>query len=270
MTHCFAFLCSDSALVPTAQAAFREALTIAEGAPYGWGLAYYQAGQPLVRKNPRPHEGALDLIKECQGINSNIMLGQLRDASERRKTGENTPPFRFRHWSGVFCGQLDLGEQGRDALMKAIPDHIQRALKGKEPGEVAFHLYLAFLNDTGRLKDRAIPIDAASKALSSTIHYLDRVVTAANGTLGDHVFLVSNGVLVLGAHRGMPLGIAKKSSYDKVATTPEGKPISYPHLRALMVLGGAKGDAPGWETVEGGSVLAITPELDIELSDMAE
>ena len=53
MNYCFAFRSTDSSLLVPALHPFRSVLQVANGAPAGWGLGYYQGGQPLLRKQPK-------------------------------------------------------------------------------------------------------------------------------------------------------------------------------------------------------------------------
>lgn len=264
MTHCFGFICSDPALVAVAQRPFQAALT-ADAAPQGWGLAYYQGGQPLMRKQPRGVAGSLSFVEHCQGIKAPLIIGQVRDAAEGANLNENTPPFRYRQWTATFCGKVDRLQEISEELRSAIPEFIKRNIKGKTQAEVIFHLFLAFLNDTGKLDDPRIPGPLLGRTVRSVFAYLDRVVTGAGGDKTPYLFLVSNGRLLAAGHRGMPLHLARQSNYEAVDTSPDDRPISYPHLKAVMLLGGKDPDNVGWESVDENAVLVADDDLNIDL-----
>lgn len=264
MTHCFGFICSDPTLVSVAQRPYEAALT-ADEAPKGWGLAYYQGGQPLMRKQPRGVEGELRFTEQTQGLKAPMMIGQVRDAPEGANLNENTPPFRYRRWTAIFCGQTEMPPKVLEELRSAIPEFMQRNIKGKSQAELLFHLFLAFLNDTGKLDDPRIPAALLARTVRSTFTYLDRVIKAAGGETGPYVFMVSNGLLMAADHRGIPLHLARQSNYENVDTTPDERPISYPHLKAVMLLGGKQPETVGWESVDEEAVLVADDDLNIDL-----
>jgi hypothetical protein len=256
----FAFVCSDSALVDVAIVPFAASLAT-EGAPQGFGMAYYQNAQPLLRKQPRSVD-ALDLASEASDINTSILLGQVREPSDAPNLNENTPPFRFRRWTFTLLGApADLGV-GKEAIHGAIPDFIRRNIRGKTNAEVIFHLLLAFLNDAGKLDDPRAPAPNIARALSSSLAYIDSLI----GSSWDYCCMLSNGHSLVATHRGLPLHLTRNSSYDNVGTGPDEKPLSYPHLRAAMLLGGASPVGEGWESVDEGVVLMANADLDIELT----
>ncbi|PIE65855.1 MAG: hypothetical protein CSA24_01790 [Deltaproteobacteria bacterium] len=257
---CFALVCSDSALLDTAIAPFAPSL-LTDG-PQGWGMAYYQNGQPLLRKQPRPTEGPLDLAAAASNLKTSILIGQLREPSDTPNLNENTPPFRFRHWTCSLLGApKNLGD-AQAQVEDAIPDFIRRNIRGQTSGEVLFHLLLAFLNDAGKLDDPRAPAANVARALSSTLAYVDSLV----GDDWDYCCIASNGHTLVATHRGLPLHLTRHSSYRNVGTGPDDKPLSYPHLRAAMILGGKMPEGEGWERVAEDVVLMANADLDIELT----
>ncbi|MBW2732334.1 MAG: class II glutamine amidotransferase [Deltaproteobacteria bacterium] len=264
MPHCFGFICNDSTLVSVAQRPYEEALT-SDSAPQGWGLAYYQGGQPLMRKQPRGVEGALSFIEQSKGIKAPMIIGQVRDTPEGRNSNENTPPFRYRRWTATFCGQVDKYDEVLDELRTAIPEFIQRNIKGKSQAELIFHLFLAFLNDTGKRDDPRIPANLLARITHSTFAYLDRVVKKAGGEPRPYIFLTSNGLLMAACHREAPLYLARQTNYTDIETGPNERPISYPHLKAVMLLGGKDPEAAGWESIDDSAVVVVDDELSIDL-----
>lgn len=261
MTLCFAFACSDAALLDVALAPFQDQLKVAEGAPAGWGVAYYQAGQPLLHKQPRATKGALDLAAATRDLRTPLLLGQVRAPSEASNLNENTPPFRFRRWTFVLSGTPPGLAAARPEIEEAIPDFIKRNMRGQTEAELLFHLFLAFLNDTGKLDDQRIPGQTVARTLSSSLAYVDRLT----GKEWPYCAIASCGEVLAAKQRETPLYLARHSSYDNVGVGLDDKPISYPHLRAALLLGGgAPGE--GWERVNDGSVLITDRNLNIELA----
>ena len=262
MTHCFAFLCSDAALLDFAQQAFAAGMTIPGGAPHGWGLAYYENDQPLTRRVPRKVPGPLAFGHLVKSLRSGVVLGQLRADASGTTPFDNTPPFRFRNWTFVFTGKLPEREGLRAQLLESVPSFIRRNIKGESDVELLFHVYLSFLNDTGRLDDPRIQAAVAGRALASAIAFANSVTSFADD---GYCCIASNGSLVLASHSKLPLYLQRKSSYEPVELIPDERPIDYSHLRAIGIVGAAPVSAPGWETVAENAILVANRALDLEL-----
>lgn len=265
MNVCFAFLCNDAALSTTAQAVFRQALTVEGGAPHGWGLSYYQAGEPLLLKQPRTSGGApLDLCARMAHLRTQLVLGQVAGPSAATRSMENTQPYRFHHWSYCQIGELPRFDEVLPELQRAIPDFMRRNIHGASADEVLFHLFLAFLNDAGRLDDEQLPAQQASAALRSALAYLDRLQRDHGGPATELCCLVTNGKIVLAARRGLSLVLARQTGYLNIGRDANERPLSYPHLRSVLIMGGRAPIGSGWEAVGEHAVVCVDPSLNIE------
>jgi len=270
MSWCFALLCNDAGLFTTAQAAFRQDLTTDDGAPHGWGLGYYQGGQPLLRKQPTAlKDEPLDFCKRTESIRSNLVIGHVRADSKGGRRNENTQPFRFRRWLFCHLGSIQSFDQIEADVRTAIPDFMRRNIRGKTNSEVLFHLFTAFLNDAGQLDNDAITSDAAGSALGSAIKYVDRLSRDSGSGPMDHCCIATNGQVLVATHRSVPLCITRNSSYVNVGRDSADKPLSYPHLKAVVITGGRRPQSPGWESVDEGAVVSVDADLNIEYSMLA-
>ncbi|MCK5798158.1 MAG: class II glutamine amidotransferase [Deltaproteobacteria bacterium] len=265
MTPCFAFLCSDPALLDIAITPFKDALRVADGAPSGWGVAYYQAGQPLLHKQPRAAAAPFDIVDATHDLKTPLFLGQIREAWDLPNRNENTPPFRFRRWTFTLSGTPPHMDAVRDEVNEAIPKFIQRNIRGRTNAEIIFHLLLAFLNDAGKLDDPRTEGAPIARALTSTLSYVDRLV----GDAWPYCCAITNGHTLAATHRDHPMHIKKSQPYIHVGVGPDDKPLSYPHLHALAILGSTPPEGDGWERVDGGTVLTTNLDLDINLSTPA-
>ena len=262
MSFCFGFISNDSALVQCTLEPFSAPLTVEGGAPHGWGMAYYQAGRPLLKKQPKPFEAPLDFTEAAARLRSNLVLGHIRDATVGGQRTENTHPFRYRHWTYCHCGTVDRFATVREDLLKSVPDFIRRNIRGETDSENIFHLFLSFLNDTGRLDDQRIEPLVVARALHSTRSYLDRLVTDNGGKPMQGCCMATNGLYLVALRMGMEVKVTRKSSFD--CRDSEGKPVSAPHLKAVVVVAGDTPNLPGWEMVADGAVLVVHKDLNIE------
>jgi glutamine amidotransferase len=265
MGFCFGFMSNDSALLTCALEPFAEVLLVPGGAPHGWGLGYYQAGQPLLRKQPKILSEPLDFAKETAPLHSTLVIGHVREATVGGQRTENTHPFRYRNWMFCHTGTLEHFDEIREDLLRAVPEFIRRNIRGNTDSEHLFHLYLSFVNDTGRIDDQRIAPSVAAQALASTFAYADRLVSDRGGKPGDGCCLLTNGSVLVGTRRGAPLSLFRMSSYH--CKDAEGKPVNVAHLKAVAVVGGRQPPtASGWETVADRGIFTIDHRLNIEHS----
>ncbi|MBK8482716.1 MAG: class II glutamine amidotransferase [Proteobacteria bacterium] len=265
MNMCFAFLCNDAGLSATAQAAFRDSLTIEGGAPQGWGWSYYQAGEPLLRKQPQGlRTEPLDLCSRMAHLRTHLVLGHVAGPSTDPRAMENTQPFRFNNWTFCHVGAIPHLDAILPALLRAIPDFMRRNIHGVSAGEVLFHLFLAFLSDAGRLDDDQLPAPQASAALNSALAYLDRLQRDHGGPVRELCCLATNGKVVLATRRGLPLALARKSGFPNVGHDVDGRSLSYPHLKSVLIVAGRELAGAGWEAVDDHALICVDPTLNIE------
>ncbi|MCC6746536.1 MAG: class II glutamine amidotransferase [Deltaproteobacteria bacterium] len=266
MSFCFAFLSNDAGLLGPALSPFRAVLHEAKGAPHGWGVGYYQAGQPLLRKQPKTPEGELDFVSKIEALRSNFIIGHRGGRRAGAQSTENTQPFRFRNWLFAHLGTVERFDEVKAGLLSSVPDFIRRNIRGATESEHLFHLFLAFLNDTGKMDDPRVSGAVVGRALDTTVAYLDRLVTDRSGPPASHCCLATNGRIVVARSRGLPLRVTRHGSYTNVGRGPDDRPLSYPHLKAVMLAGGSIPEAPRWETVAEGHTVVIDAELNIEYS----
>jgi glutamine amidotransferase len=267
MSFCFGFISNDPRLTACALSAFAPVLTLEEGAPHGWGMGYYQASQPLLRKQPKAPPGALDIGEMAGKLRTNLIVGHVRAPTVGSQRTENTHPFRYRNW--IFChsGTLDRFDQVKDDMLRSVPDFIRRNIRGKTDSEHLFHLFLSFLNDTGQMDDPRIKPEVAGRALGSTFAYVDRLITDQGGTPTDDCCMVSNGAVVLGIRRGLVMKVARQNTYT--CPGPDGRPKAAPNLKAVLIVGGVDPRRPGWEEVADRSIVTVDAGLNIEYSSSA-
>jgi predicted glutamine amidotransferase len=264
MGLCFGFMTNDTELLHCAMEPYKMVFRLPEGAPHGWGLGYYQAGQPLIRKQPKTMSGPLDFTTLTGNIKANLLLGHVRKATIGGLRTENTHPFRYRNWMFCHTGTINRFELIKEDMLRSMPDFIRRNIRGITDSEHFFHLFLSFLNDTGKIDDLRIPAEVASQALASTFAYVDRLVTDRGGTLAETCCIISNGSNLVATHRGQFLKVHRKTGF--MCTSREMKPIPSSHLKAVLVLGGVDSNLPGWETVTERSIVTIDHDLNIQYS----
>jgi glutamine amidotransferase len=142
--------------------AITPSVTGAEGA---WGVAFYQGDEVLHKKRPLPSGSAPSWPDLAEGVHSDCALMHVREPTIGDFRTDNTHPFRFRRWSFAHQGTVARFAERRDALVAALPDFLQRNLRGETDSEVFFHLVLHALHRRGTLDLAKAPPESVVAAL---------------------------------------------------------------------------------------------------------
>lgn len=162
----FACMCNQPKRLSTALAPVRQVLSAAPPVAR-WGLGYSQGGDVLLVRTPKSSSKPIDLAGPLAEIPTDCAIGQA--VSDERFGGtDNTPPFRFRRWMFAMTGSPEL-EGASARLLEHIPEYLRRNLKGKTPGELVFHVFLAMMHDEGSVDDPNVSTQATRRALAATI-----------------------------------------------------------------------------------------------------
>ncbi|RYE84975.1 MAG: hypothetical protein EOO75_17485, partial [Myxococcales bacterium] len=178
--------------------------TAAPGEPLGWGAGFYQGGEVLLRRRPVDERTTLPLAAALADVRSTILLGHVRLASVGTLRTENTHPFRHRQWLFAHTGTVTEFSTLRARLVEAIPQFLQRNVRGDTDSELLFHLFLSFLHDGGHLDALETDPGAVRTALRSTVSLLERLAQEEGGGAFAGNLAVTNGEHVTVLHAGAP------------------------------------------------------------------
>jgi predicted glutamine amidotransferase len=196
----FAVMCNQPERLGAALMPVRPYLRAA-GPVARWGLAYDHGGEVLLVRTPKP-SSEVDLASPLEGIASDCVIAQaVHDV--RTAAPDNTPPFRFRRWMFAQLGSFDVAAVWTRAVAR-IPEFLRRNLRSKEPGDLAFHLFLAAMYEagpSGAVDDPNVLPQVVRKALSVSSHLLEGDLRHAGvaAQLGSAV--VANGRSMLALRR---------------------------------------------------------------------
>lgn len=274
MSLLFGYMANDpgllrSALLPCAD------LVRASECPDGWGVGFFQGGEILLQRHPKPHPEGVDFYTRLRELRTDNVVGHVRSATVGGQKNENTHPYRFRSWLFAHNGTIQRFREVEKRIVETIPEFLLRNIRGQTDSETVFHLFLAFLHDSGKLDDQTIQPKVAATALRSTVAFLDRLI----GEPTDFNVVLTNGRLMLAARRGRPMLLhrqhgVKEAPPERVATLPErsGKPIWHEHLRSVLVVSDpnpAAGQPDGTTEVTDDTIVAVSRDLSVELISLA-
>lgn len=287
MSRLFAAMCNEPEHVRCALYGARDALR-AEAAPHGWGLAFFQGGEVLLQRHPKPLMAELNFYAALRELRSDYLVGHVREPLNLPPSAkpEYTQPYRFRSWVFAHSGSVDRFGAVRANLLEHVPDFLRRNIRGLTDSEHLFHLFLAFLHDSGKLDDANIAVGEATDALRATWAVVDKIVGDSGGQPSLLNLVATNGRIMVGICRGRPMALRHQQGMpacevcrgeaERGQTRSEQRPVAHEHLRSVLILsepvsepvsllGGAK---ETWETVPDGSLIGVTRDLVSSISPL--
>lgn len=225
-----------------------------------WGLAYAQGGDVLLVRTPKSSLKPVELAGPLAEIPTDCAIGQAT-ADDGFSGTDNTPPFRFRRWMFAQAGSPNLDGAG-SRLLEHIPEYLRRNLKGRTPGELVFHVFLAMLHDEGSVDDPNLPVQATRRALGATL----KLVAAEQQKAGVAVQLgniaVSNGRSMVVTRLDQPLRLRRLWVNNDKNDRDES-------FRGVLLVSGGDGDPrDGFEDVPASRAVLVTRDLQVQLADL--
>jgi glutamine amidotransferase len=260
----FACMCNQPQRLAAALAPVRATL-VAQPPVKRWGLGYVQGGDVLLVRTPKSSEHPVDLAAPLSELHTDcaIALAVQRDTSTLGGT-DNTPPFRYRRWMYAQTGMLDTHglEDVMPRLLEHVPEYLRRNMKGRTPAEVAFHLFLAMLQDGGQLDDPNLPVTTTRNALAAAVRLMNVELEKAGKTAVLGNIALTNGRSMVVAQIDEPLRLRRL-----FVTGDRGEREDF---RGVIMVSGGDGDPhDGFEDVPASHAVLISRDLKVTLADLA-
>ncbi|HTL37806.1 MAG TPA: hypothetical protein VL326_31965 [Kofleriaceae bacterium] len=256
----FACMCNQPQRLWAALAPVRAVLAVPPPVSR-WGLAYSQGGDVLLVRTPKSSTKPIDLIAPLAEIPTDCAIGQAV-LDDGYSGTDNTPPFRFRRWMWAMAGRPNL-EAASPRLIEHVPEYLRRNLRGRTPGELVFHVFLAMLHDEGSLDDPNLQVHATRRALAATIKVVAAEQAKAGiepGGLGN--IAVSNGRSMVVMRLDQPLKLRKLWVNNDKNERDDS-------FRGVLLVSGGDGDATqGFEEVPADRAVLVTRDLQVQLADL--
>lgn len=279
MSRLFGVTCNEPERTRCVLFPSREAL-VAEAAPDGWGLAFYQGGEVLLQRHPKP-AATVDFFAALQDLRTDYVIGHVREPGVAAKL-ENTQPYRFRHWVFAHSGVLDRFETIQAGMLESIPDFLRRNIRGQTESEYLFHLFLAFLHDEGKLDDPNMTVTDAQSALRATAGMIDRLLRQADGRANSLNMVISNGRIMMALRRGRSMWMRRTNGIQDCPLCREtnqgtGQPradarrVTHDQLKAVLIASEPKKLGPeGWEEIPDNSIASVARDLSTSITSLSQ
>ena len=202
MARLFALIGNRPDLGPRLLASESEALRAhSKGAPLGWGIGFYQAGEVLMRRRPIDERPVIDIAAWSTDVRADLVVGHVRNATVGGLRTENTHPFRYRQWMFAQTGTITHFDQIHDRLLASVPEFLRAGIRGDTDSELLFYVFLSFLHDAGHLNQGVDDPPMVREALRATIAVIDGMTAEVGGDPAPLNLVVTNGEFVVAVHR---------------------------------------------------------------------
>jgi predicted glutamine amidotransferase len=255
----FACMCNQPQRLRAALAPVRAAL-VAQPPVTRWGLGYSQSGDVLLVRTPKSSDKPVDLASPLAEISTDCAIG-IAATDERFSGTDNTPPFRYRRWMFAQSGQPDL-EGVAPRLLEHVPEYLRRNMKGRTPGELIFHVFLAMLHDEGSVDEPNLPVLHTRRTLAATIRLVTTEQAKAGITEPLGNIAITNGRSMVALRLAEPLRLRR--------LWVDGEKGERDHaFRGVLLVSGGDGDPhDGFEDVPADRAVLVTRDLQVQLADL--
>ncbi len=282
MSRLLAYLGNDPERVQCALHPGRALLVDDAVGADSWGVGFYQGGEVLLRRKPKPPAAPVDFYEVASEVRTDALIGHVRRGTVGAPKDENTPPFRFRSWLFAHHGTVDGFERIRPGLLEEVPDYLRRNLRGETDSEHLFHRFLAELHALGKLDDPLITTTEAGRAIARMIAAIERLCAAAGATPPELDLAVTNGRILLAVRRGAPMHLRRlqgirdcpvcRERSGPVAESGRGarvRPVDHEHLRAVVLVADSPGSpGPPWQEVAERHLVAVSHALAVTIEPL--
>ncbi len=227
--------------------------------PDAWGIGFYQGGEVLHKKRPKLDEGPIDWEGVARGVRSDCVLIHFRQATVGDFRADNTHPFRMRQWLFAHNGTVEGFAAIRDRLVEAMPDFLQRNIRGSTDSEHVFHVLLSFRHDAGQLDHPDADPKVVLGAIRSTVALLDRHCAEIGAPESTLNLMLTNGRTLYAVRRNAPLHYVQRTGMpsDGPGASDAGA------LRYVLAFSDGEATPPGYASAEPSSVVVIDRNLDV-------
>lgn len=273
MSRMVAILNNDQVRMKCCLFAMREAIRHplggAETVNDGWGLGFYQNGEVLLQKKPQWGTREVDYFDVAKELKTDAIVGHVRHATTGPSSHENTHPFRFRNWLFAHNGSISQFDAVRARMLEAIPEHLQRNIRGDTDSEHMFHLFLTVLQERGKIDDPNLDVKIVREAVRTTISRVRHWVEQAGGGDSTLNVVATNGRVVVATRLGLPVHVARQIGLRdclicRNPSAPE-KRVTHDLLRFVAVASEMSRVASGWDEVPENHVAAVNRALEVEV-----
>lgn len=228
----------------------------------GWGVGFFHAGEVLHKKRPMFGDEQLAWPALFEDLDSSVAIAHVRESTHGSASADNTHPFRMRQWLFAHIGSIAGFDQLRGGILDALPDFLQRNIRGDTDSEYLFHLILSFVHDAAQLDVNDPEETVVLDALRRTVTLLDKLASEVGVPEAQLNLALTNGRDLYLMRRGLPMHYVERDTLDTLEAVPEGRSTS--PIRYIMAVTRTRGEPPeGYTELPEGHILRIDRTLGL-------
>jgi glutamine amidotransferase len=200
--------------------------------PHGWGIGWYAADGPHVRRGILPAHADETFVAAGREVCSRVVVAHVREASVGPVHPENTHPFLSGDWLFAHNGtvaRFRAEPAVRAAIEAEIDPDLRQRIRGSTDSERCFYLFLTCLRARSPLSGASLEVVRRALAETSDV-VLGLSAADASQKPTSLNFLVTDGRLLAATRRGRSLHVALDSAplhVFAVASEPIGDPARW-------------------------------------------
>jgi glutamine amidotransferase len=269
MSQLIGYICSDDSLTPSVVHAVRdELMSVDDYAALGFG--WVQEHRSLLRKHPSQGANGVNALSLLSDLPARAIVGYTESARSDSLDTLDLQPFRYRNWVYAQEDNVESFDGYRDEVLEEVPDHIRRNIQGQNRAEVAFHRFLAAVNDHGQLDRQRVDGGEVARAMASSVSDLERR-GLDHGLDAVELRAVSVSTrLLLAARIGEALyyrqfdGIQEPSE-DPLFAGHRPRPVAHPHFNGVLVASGDRPNGESWVEIPDRHIMWVDGDWDVQV-----
>jgi glutamine amidotransferase len=280
MGRLFAYMANDPDRARCALYAGRKLLATASESgvvPDSWGIGFYQGGEVLLQRRPKPPAAPLDFYAVAEGLRTDAIIGHVRVGTVGKPKNENTHPFRFRSWLFAHHGTLPAWDQMGAALAADVPDFLRRNIRGQTDSEHLFHSILSFLHVAGELDDPSLSTGALIDAVHAALARVGELAGVEAAAAAECALAITNGRILVATRQGRPVHVMQTRAVLDCPVCRESAPspgrrekrVDHEHLRSVTLVADAPAAAVApWQEVPDRHFIAVSHNLEVAFTPL--
>lgn len=272
MSQLIGYICSDDSLTPSVVHAVRgeiESLDDYEALGFGW----VQENRSLLRKHPSQGSNGVSALSLLSDLPARAIVGYTESEQPDSSDTLDLQPFRYRNWVDAHEDNAESFGGYRDEILEEIPDHIRRNIQGNNRAEVAFHRFLASVNEHGQLDRQRVEGTKVARAMAQTAEELEaRALEHGLDEFEMRSVSVSTRFLVA-VRIGEPLYIRTFDGIQEPGEEPlfaghRPRPVEHPHFNGVLVVSGRQPNGEDWVEVPDRHVMWVGGDWDVQVESL--
>ncbi len=235
--------------------------------PDGWGIGYYEADFPILRRSASSAFVDRDFRQMARFVRSPTVIAHIRAATVGRIAIENAHPFQLGRWIFAHNGTVQNFDQIEAEVLAGIDPDLRIHIAGNTDSERMFHLFLSFLRRSGVEYHEQAPGNLAADVLGQTVRWLKQLAEKKGCPPPILNFLVTDGRTMAASRLGRDLLFSTQKRFcgkmeecgkwQQGAELPCMNPLRQSVINHILIASEPISADDVWEQVDEGEILSI-------------